>query len=383
MKKLIVLLLAAALCLSLAACGDRKSPNNSAGESKNLIEETQVPEKTDEITESECTEDESTESEQPTQAAETETPEVDTTPVISIGDRISTDTCEFSIDYINITNDVLPPSPGSWYSHYEADDGKVYVDFCVAYKNMASGNIGADETVSGILIYADKYEYKGFSMIEEDNRSNFTYSNITSIVPLTTEYVHYLFEVPEEVETSNLNIVLKMRIGGIDYKVIAREGDGASAEEAAPQTGKTSGAVEIGEVVVTKNAEFNIDYSDITNDVMPLYPGSWYSHYEADDGKVYVDVCFAYKNTSGKSVSADNVISAKLKYADKYDYSGFSMIEEDNRGNFTYSNITSVAPLSTEYIHYLFEVPEEVQNSSESIVVTFSVSGNTYTYAVR
>ena len=363
MKKLITVFLSLSICLSLVACGNNKSPNNSTGENSDLMEET-------------------TGSEQSAQGAETSN-KADTTPVISIGDQISTDTCEFSIDYINITNDVLPPSPGSWYSHYKADDGKVYVDFCVAYKNTASGDIDADETVSGTLIYADKYEYKGFSMIEEDSRSDFTYSNITNIAPLSTEYVHYLFEVPEEVETSHSSIVLKMRIGGGDYKVIVREGDETAAEKTPPQTGKTSGAVEIGEVVVTKNAEFNIDYSDITNDVVPLHPGSWYSHYEADNGKVYVDVCFAYKNTSDKNVGADDVISAKLKYADKYDYSGFSMIEEDSRGDFTYSNITSISPLSTEYIHYLFEVPEDVQNSSESIVITFSVSGNTYTYAVR
>lgn len=46
-------------------------------------------------------------------------------------------------------------------------------------------------------------------------------------------------------------------------------------------------------------------------------------------------------------------------------------------------NITNIAPLTTEYIHYLFEVPEEVQSSSEGIVISFSVSGNSYTYTVR
>ena len=59
------------------------------------------------------------------------------------------------------------------------------------------------------------------------------------------------------------------------------------------------------------------------------------------------------------------------------------MIEEDSRGDFTYSNITNISPLSTEYIHYLFEVPEEVKSSTESVVVTFTVDGNTYTYTVR
>ena len=145
----------------------------------------------------------------------------------------------------------------------------------------------------------------------------------------------------------------------------------------------TTPVIAVGETATTDQAEFSIDYVTITNDVVPPQPGSWYSHYEADAGKAYVDVCFAYKNTSGSNVKADDVISAKLKYAGKYDYKGFSMIEEDSRGDFTYSSITSIAPLNTEYIHYLFEVPEEVETSSESIEVTFMVDGNTYTYTVR
>lgn len=357
MKKLLMLLLLVTLGMGLiVACGNKNNIDNATVDSNSV--ETEAPEKN-------------------------EISKVDNTPVISIGESITTNECEFSIDYISITNDVMPPSPDNWYSHYEAEHGKVYVDFCVAYKNTANGNIDADKVVSGKMIYAGKYEFTGFPMIEKDNRSDFTYANITSIAPLTTEYVHYLFEAPEEVASSNQSIMLKMNIGGTDYNVNVRDGDGTDAEETTPQTGKTSGAVELGEIVVTKDAEFNIDYADITKDVMPPHPGSWYSHYEADSGKAYVDICFAYKNTSGKNVRADGVISAKLKYANKYDYSGFSMIEEDSRGDFTYSNITSIAPLSTEYIHYLFEVPEEVQNSTESIVITFSISGNTYTYAAR
>ena len=142
-------------------------------------------------------------------AAESETAAAtDDTPVISVGEEMTTDTCEFSIDSINITNDVMPPKTDGFYTHYQAESGKVYVNFCVAYKNTTSGDVGADEVVSGQLIYADKYTYNGFSIIEEDSRSNFTYANITNIAPLSTEYVHYLFEVPEEVESSNLGIKL-------------------------------------------------------------------------------------------------------------------------------------------------------------------------------
>ncbi len=94
-------------------------------------------------------------------------------------------------------------------------------------------------------------------------------------------------------------------------------------------------------------------------------------------------LCIAYKNTDTRDIDADDTVSATMIYDGKYEYTGFSMIEEDNRSDFTYSNITSIAPLSTEYVHYLFEVLEEVGNSDKSVVVNFTIDGNSYSYAVR
>ncbi len=295
------------------------------------------------------------------------------------------DTCEFYVDYTDITDDVMPPQPGDWYSHYEAENGKVYVDICVAYKNLCTKDRAADEIINATLVYGGKYQYNGFSIIEEDSRGDFTYSNITSIAPLSTEYLHYLFEVPAEVENSDGALAILLNIEGNPYTVIVREGvEGEVASINEKAVAKTSGSVNDSEIIAVANkCEFFVDYSDITDDVMPPQPGDWYSHYEADDGKVYVDFCVGFKNWKTKDVSADDVMSATLTYAGKYEYTGFSMIEEDNRGDFTYSNITSIAPLTTAYMHYLFEVPEEVESSSEAIDIEFVIGGNTYSYKVR
>lgn len=109
-------------------------------------------------------------------------------------------------------------------------------------------------------------------------------------------------------------------------------------------------------------------------------PAAYYVHYEAEAGKAYVDFCISYKNTSGANVGAADVFTAELLYAGKYHYTGSSIIETDSRGNFTYSLITAIAPLTTEYLHYLFEVPEEIMHSSEPMEITFTVDGNRYTY---
>lgn len=299
---------------------------------------------------------------------------------VSIADK-----CEFFIDYTDITHDVMPPQPDSFYTHYEAEDGKIYIDICISYKNLATKDRDADEIIKGTLIYGGKYQYTGFSIIEEDNRGSFTYSNITSIAPLSQEYLHYLFEVPAELENSDGAISIILNIEGNDYILTIREGvEGEVASLNENAIAKTSGAVKDGEIIAVANScEFFVDYSSITDDVMPPQPDSFYTHYVADDGKVYVDFCVGFKNWKYSSVGADDVMSAKLTYAGKYEYKGFSIIEENNRSNFTYSNITNIAPLTTEYLHYLFEVPEEAGSSSEPIEIEFVIGGNTYSYKVQ
>ena len=96
-----------------------------------------------------------------------------------------------------------------------------------------------------------------------------------------------------------------------------------------------------------------------------------------------MDICFAYKNLASDEVDADEIISATLTYAGQYEYAGFTIIEEDNRGDFTYANITGIAPLATEYVHYLFEVPAEVETSGEAIEISFFIDGSSFTYTVR
>ncbi len=127
------------------------------------------------------------------------------------------DKYEATIDFVNIIDKVTPPYPGSYYTYYQADEGQVYIDFCIAYKNLAYSRISAEDVLSGKVVYAGKYEYTGFSVIEESNRSDFTYTSITNIAPLTTEYVHYLFKVPEEVGTSSDSLEINFKINGNEY----------------------------------------------------------------------------------------------------------------------------------------------------------------------
>lgn len=143
--------------------------------------------------------------------------------------------------------------------------------------------------------------------------------------------------------------------------------------------------MDVGDSIETMDFKVYVDYSYISPVVVPPQTNGFYIYYEAEVNRTYVDVCFAYKNRQSYDVRADQVISAELKYDDrKYTYKGFSIIEEDNRSDFTYTNITSISPLSTEYIHYLFEMPAEIENNTKSIEILFTtIDGKDYIYTVR
>lgn len=308
-------------------------------------------------------------------------------PIVNLGEVVSIpDICDFSIESTNIADTIIPPQASGYYSYYNANEGKTLVDICIAYKNTSTSSVYADDIISGKLFYADKYEYTGFTTIEEDNRSDFTYTNISSISPLSTEYIHYIFEVPVEVQDSSASVSAQLSFNENTYCIPIRESSlpsSAPSPDPTSSPNKTSGLVSLNEIIDTSNSEFQIEFANISDTVIPPKASGYYSYYEADSGETYIDICFAYKNLSSKDVDADEVISAALKYANKYDYSGFSVIEEDNRGDFTYVSISQIAPLTTEYIHYLFEVPIEVSESSESIIVNFSVDGCHYSYTIR
>ena len=77
MKKFLALILTTALCLSLVACGDEDSSGSSSSSGNGFGD--------------------------------------NKTPTIAVGETATTKKCEFTVDYINITNDVKPPNPSNFY----------------------------------------------------------------------------------------------------------------------------------------------------------------------------------------------------------------------------------------------------------------------------
>lgn len=130
------------------------------------------------------------------------------------------DVCEFSYVGFQIAPKITPENTDSGYSYHEADYGKQYVDVTFTYKNLAAKGINSEDIIDGLLVFREKYEYDGFATVETDRRSYFSRYHV--IDPLCTEYLHYLFEVPDEVANSEDSLVANFKIHNMEYKVTIR-----------------------------------------------------------------------------------------------------------------------------------------------------------------
>lgn len=130
--------------------------------------------------------------------------------------------------------------------------------------------------------------------------------------------------------------------------------------------------------------EFTVNYAELKKEVLPPNPASFYSYYSEEDGSTYLDISVSIKNTRTTARVADDFGSIKIICGDGYEYSTFSTIEDNNGGDFTYTNITNIDPLATGVIHYIGSIPNELADDTSSpIILEISILDNNYTMKVR
>lgn len=126
--------------------------------------------------------------------------------------------------------------------------------------------------------------------------------------------------------------------------------------------------------------EIKMTQMEFTSRVDPPHPDSFYSYYEVKDSdKVYIHSVFEVKNLKANELMADDILSVSILYDDKYSYTGFSTFEEDGGGDFNYTSISSIAPLTVGIIHFITEVPVEVRDSGKNVSLSLNADNKSIT----
>lgn len=140
--------------------------------------------------------------------------------------------------------------------------------------------------------------------------------------------------------------------------------------------------VKDGSKIITDSVEITINSVELTYDVLPDNRSGFYTHYEAEKGKVYIAIDADVYNKAKQNLSCDNIGKAVADYNDGYTYNGFIVVDDPNLG-FTYSNITSISPLETQGIKWLINCPQEVEETENPLFIKFTIDGEKFIYNIR
>ncbi len=140
---------------------------------------------------------------------------------ILLGDTIITETMEVTINSVELTYDVLPDDTSGFYTHYEPDEGNVYISVDASVKNTAKKNLSCDEIGKIMADYNDGFTYNG-SVVVKDSSTGFTYANISTVKPLETVGIKWLIQCPQEVEETENPLFLILKLSGENFKYTIR-----------------------------------------------------------------------------------------------------------------------------------------------------------------
>lgn len=133
------------------------------------------------------------------------------TKTINLNETLTTQDWEITLIGTEFSQDVIPPTPATFYSHYQVKDTtNTYLVVKLDMKNISTISLHADDNISLKAIYDGKYEYTGFSTLLAQDNSDFDYTNITSIAPLTKRTLYYLIEMPKDISVDDKDIEIQL-----------------------------------------------------------------------------------------------------------------------------------------------------------------------------
>lgn len=133
------------------------------------------------------------------------------------------DYAEFTIIEAKLKQRIDPKSPTDFHTYYEVKDpNNIYLDVVFDFKNTSTITLNANDITNVKVIYDNTYDYQTNDFVEHRDGSDFTYSLITNIEPLTSATLHYAAELPIEVQTSGKPIDIEFEIYNHKYRMSVR-----------------------------------------------------------------------------------------------------------------------------------------------------------------
>ena len=250
-------------------------------------------------------------------------------------------------------------------SYYNAENGNNYVDVVITLTNNGEKDFSIKNGIKAYFQTKDGTKYESF-LAAVESRDDYL-DNWGEVNPLGTGKVHIGYKVPSDVSKGKAYFSINDENFVVDYDasvdVSSKTSVNMNQEISADGTGK-----------------FKLLSTKYTADVLPPNTSGYYTHYPVDDptNDIYLVVYCDLTNDSSAAIRSDKMMSMKVIFDGKYEYSSNMVLEEKDGTGFDYSNITNINPLETRKAVFMFEVPKKVQEMNYELSIYFY--GNEYSY---
>lgn len=269
---------------------------------------------------------------------------------------------DFTLFKVSTAKKITASIAGDIY--YENNNsGETYVDIILDWTNTSTETISSEDVVVASAINLIGTEYSKCLYAVETNNATYL-SRYENISPLSTIRLHCAISIPE----SETDLTLKLMVNGKKYTYSYSLGEIASSAKEI-KVGNTVEDIDYATLV------FNgIEYTD---NLLPSNTTGSYRHYEIDNtSNTYLVVKFDITNYMSSKKDCDIFVGVKALYMNKYTYTGFVVVEdEDGKG---FSSYEDISPLTTRHFYYLIEVPKTV--TENEVTLTISFNGQEYTF---
>lgn len=281
--------------------------------------------------------------------------------IIAVGDTVESESHRFTVESIGFTASLREKRGNVTYSHNSQYALVIKLDFTNLDKEVLE-RWYSPRFSEMTLEYKGKYHYEGEYWIP-----------FGDVVPLDDDSVYIVYEVPSSMGDDVAGEILaSFAIDGETYAVVVQKGTEQENVEQTPAS-DVSGELTIGKEV-TNNSTFRVILSDLYYTEKPSYKIGNVT-YSYGFGDYYLVCKLEYTNLDTQALQTgdtDRVRDMKLTFADKYTYDGFLWIPD-----------SEIVPLANGCAFLLFEIPRNIEESSDALVLTFSVDGNSFTVKCR
>lgn len=239
---------------------------------------------------------------------------------------------------------------------YSAKSGNTYVDMIFDWTNTSSKAIRCDDVVTLTAVNGDGVEYACDLFLVETDDSSWL-STYESINPLTTVRLHCATSVPE----SETELAFKLTVNGKEF----------SYDYSLGTTVSSAKKIKVGDTIdETDYAKFEFHGTEYTDDLLPSNTSGFYSHYPIDDSNnTYLVVKFDITNYMSSAKDCESFVGIKASYMDKYNYTGFVVVEDSDGAGF--NSYEDISPLAVRHFYYLIKVPKTVIENEAVLTITF------------